>query len=207
MEQGAVVAAGEHRIGLHAVEVAEDAQGHLVFFQELRKAAGLGQVADRRVVEEQDGVLAAELFCFLQGPLDAQELAAVGLGVPFFLVVDVAGADPAVSAANGDAPFVEGDCRAVEVLHVVFGVHAVELAGAFPPEVVVAADDELPSRQGPDFVQVFLGVLEVHGPRRVAGDEYRVVGGDAAVPVFLDAAPVVFPAGAEYFHRLFRRMA
>ena len=146
MEQGAVVAAGEHRIGLHAVEVAEDTQGYLVFFQELCKAAGLGQVADRRVVEEQDGVLAAELFRFLQGALDAQELAAVGLGIPIFLVVDVAGADPAVGAADGDAPFVKGDCRAVEVLHVVFSIHAVELASAFPPEVVVAADDELPSR-------------------------------------------------------------
>ena len=32
VQQGTVITAGEHRSGLHTVKVAEDTEGHLVFF-------------------------------------------------------------------------------------------------------------------------------------------------------------------------------
>ena len=86
-------------------------------------------------------------------------------------------------------------------------VHPVQLAGTFPPVIVVAADYDFFTRQGPYLVQVFLGLLEVHSPRRVAGDEDDVVVTDAALPVGGDALPMVLPAAAEDFHGLFGGIA
>ena len=74
MQQCAVIKAREHGVWLHAVEVAENAKGHLVFFQELCKAAGLGKVAHGRVVEEHDSVFTVQLLCFFQAALYTQEL-------------------------------------------------------------------------------------------------------------------------------------
>ena len=121
--------------------------------------------------------------------------------------MDIAGADPAMSAADGDFLVAQDSCRAVEVLYLIFGVHAVQLTGTFPPVVMVAADHDFPARQGPDLIQVFLGILQVHGPRRIAGDEDDVIVTDTALPVGGDALPMVLPAAAEDFHRLFRGIA
>ena len=187
--------------------MAEDAERDVIFFQKVRKATGFGQIADRRVVEQEDGVLALQGLGFLQGPFDAQKFPPIGLGVAVFLVVDVARADPAVGAADGDVLVAQDGCRAVEVLHIILGVHPVQLAGTFPPVIVVAADYDFFTRQGPYLVQVFLGLLEVHSPRRVAGDEDDVVVTDAALPVGGDALPMVLPAAAEDFHGLFGGIA
>lgn len=89
---------------------------------------------------------AAYFFRLLERPFDAQQFAAVRLGIPFFLVMDVARADPAVSAAD-DRAVVEDGRRAVEIVHVIFGIHAVQFSRTGPPVVMVAADDDfLPGR-------------------------------------------------------------
>jgi len=72
---------------------------------------------------------------------------------------------------------------------------------------VIAADDELFARQGADLIEVLLGFVEAHGPRRIAGNEDGIVIGDSVFPVFGNALPMIFPAGAEDFHRLFWRIA
>ena len=189
------------------MEVAEDTERDMVFFQEVCKAAGLGQITDRWVVEQEDSVFALQGFGFLQSPFDAQEFPPVGFGVAVFLVVDVAWADPAMGAADGDVLVSQDGCRAVEVLHIILGVHPVQLASTFPPVIVVAADYDFFTRQGPYLIQVFLSLLQVHGPRCVAGDEDDVVVADPAFPVGGDALPMVLPAAAEDFHRLFGRIA
>ena len=114
-----------------------------------------------------------------------------------------------MGAANGDAAVVNGNRRtAVQVIHVVFRVFlTVELAGAFPPEIMIASDDDLMSRQGPDFIEVFLGFCQMHGPRRIAGNEDRIVFADSLVPIVLNALPMVNPAGTEHIHRLAWRIA
>mgnify|MGYP000243628762 CR=1 FL=1 len=84
-----------------------------------------------------------------KGPFDAQKFPPIGLGVAVFLVVDVAWADPAVGAADGDVLVAQEGCRAVEVLHIILGVHPVQLASTFPPVIVVAADYEFFYPAGP----------------------------------------------------------
>ena len=148
----------------------------------------------------------AYFFRFLERPFDAKQFTAVRFGIPFFLVMEVARADPAVGAAD-DRAIVEDGCRAVEVVHIIFGIHAVQFSGTGPPVVVVAADNDFFARKGADLIEVLLGFVEAHGPRRITGNEDCIVIGDSFFPVFGNALPVVFPAGAEDFHRLFWRIA
>ena len=84
----------------------------MIFFQELCKTAGFGQITDWRVVEQQDGVLAIQCCRFLQAPFDAEQFTAVGFGVLFFMIVDVAGADPSMSPQTAMRPS-SSDCASV----------------------------------------------------------------------------------------------
>ena len=147
---------------------------------------------------------AACIGSYLQGPFDTQQLPPVRFIVFRCMVVYITGANPAVSTADGKFFIICRHDRTVEVVHIVFIIHAVQFTGAFPPVIVIAADNYLFAGEGPDFIQIFLSILQMHGPGRIARNENRVCGGDTGDPILPYSLPVVFPARPEDIHRFFR---
>ena len=79
-----------------------------------------------------------------------------------------------------------------------------QLTERAPPIIMVAAQQKFPSRQGRDGAQVIEGLVQLHGPADVAGDEHHVRWPDHAPPVIADGFKMAIPMTAENVHGLLR---
>ena len=76
-----------------------------------------------------------------------------------------------------------------------------------PPVIVVAPDDNFPSRQGGEPLQVRQGICQVATPGEVARDNNRILRTNHGQPGLADFPRVIFPVRAEYVHGLCLRIA
>lgn len=168
--RGEVEADAVHFIGdvmeiLAAVDVAENAVPDAVFFHDGKNVHGTAVVVVGRVVEHADDAARAAFLCQFY-PSEEPSFFPAKDGCVVFRKFPGGFRDPAPRTGKGDGPHLYA--VVMEKFKGAIG-GALHFCHRVPPVVMVAADNDFPSRKGGDPFQIRERFCQVISPGKIAG--------------------------------------
>lgn len=180
-----------------AMQMAIEACGYVVFFKKMHKLGWFFVDKWWEVDHAHDWFGAGDFVCLLQASFHTQQLTCIDALVGFGVKSGHIGCHPAATPTHYDGPNIKGiGFNQIDG----WGHLRADRAGTVPPIIVVAFDAVFGAGELVDPAQVDEGIVEMHGPRDIAGNQHDIVGFDEAMPLCGDAFGVIAPPRTKDVH-------